>query len=76
MAKEVSGGGGDKELEERYLKWFHEVRVESHATRFASIGQIQPAHFFILIIHYLFTVIPGVRNRFGIDDQGIHTGLA
>lgn len=78
MGREVSGGGGcgDKELEGCYLKWLHETRVGSYATRFASNGQIQSTHFFILIIYRPFTVIPGDRDRFRIDDQSIHTGLA
>ena len=45
LAREVSSGNGvgDKELEGRYLKWLHEARVGSYATRFASLGQVQPA---------------------------------
>ena len=38
-------GGGDEGLEGRHLKWLHEARVGSYATRFASVGQVQPATF-------------------------------
>ena len=62
------------ELQGYYLKWLHETRVGSYATRFAS--KIQAARFFILIIYRPFTIILGDRDRFGIDNQSIHTGLA
>ena len=72
----MSGGGGS----DRELEW-NLSKVVSRGTRGELRDairqyQIQLAHFFILIIHYPFTVIPGDRNRFGIDDQSIHTGLA
>ncbi len=60
----------------RYLKWFHEARVGSYATRFADTGQIQPAHFF----HPNYSLspcreVPEDRHRFGIDSESDHIGL-